>query len=496
MQALKLYNSLSRKKELFEPINPGHVGMYVCGPTVYNNVHLGNLRTFLTFDVLYRYLLHVGYKVRYVRNITDVGHLVGDGDEGEDKIGKMAKLEKLEPMEVVQRYTNDFHDVLRQFNFLPPSIEPSATGHLVEQIEAVQDLIGKGLAYESNGSVYFDINKYNEGGHRYGKLSGRILEDLLNETRALDGQAEKRNPLDFAIWKKAAPEHIMQWNSPWGKGFPGWHLECTCMSVKYLGNQFDIHGGGMDLKFPHHECEIAQGVGLTGEDPVKYWMHSNMLTVNGQKMSKSLGNSFLPKELISGSHPLLEQAYSPMTVRFFMLQSHYRSTLDFSNDALKAAQKGYRRMLNGIKIAKDLQYTETEGVEIDEKKAGEINKAISSFYDALNDDLNTAVALAQLFTLLKYVNMLYMNQLSGSALGKETFDALKSSYLLFTSEILGLEEEAPGDGEAVLSGMLHLYKEYKAAQQYDKVDEIRTYFKNNRMVIKDMKHRIDWAWEE
>lgn len=496
MQALKLYNSLSRKKELFEPLNPGYVGMYVCGPTVYNNVHLGNIRTFLTFDILYRYLLHTGYKVRYVRNITDVGHLVGDGDEGEDKIGKIAKLEKLEPMEVVQRYTNDFHDVLNQFNFLPPSIEPSATGHLIEQIEAVQDLIQKGLAYESNGSVYFDINKYNEAGNNYGKLSGRILEDLLNETRALDGQAEKRNPLDFAIWKKAAPEHIMQWNSPWGKGFPGWHLECTCMSVKYLGNQFDIHGGGMDLKFPHHECEIAQGKGLTGEDPVRYWMHSNMLTVNGQKMSKSLGNSFLPRELITGDHPLLEQAYSPMTVRFFMLQSHYRSTLDFSNDALKAAQKGYRRMLNGMKIVKDLTYEPNAEVDLDEKKIADIQKAISGFYDALNDDLNTAVGLAQLFTLLKYVNMIYMNQLASAALGEETFEALKKNFILFTQEILGLAEEVPGDGESVLKGMLSLYKEYKAAQQYDKVDEIRAYFKNNRMVTKDMKHKIDWAWEE
>ncbi|ADQ18537.1 cysteinyl-tRNA synthetase [Leadbetterella byssophila DSM 17132] len=496
MQALKLYNSLSRKKELFEPLNPGYVGMYVCGPTVYNNVHLGNIRTFLTFDILYRYLLHTGYKVRYVRNITDVGHLVGDGDEGEDKIGKIAKLEKLEPMEVVQRYTNDFHDVLNQFNFLPPSIEPSATGHLIEQIEAVQDLIQKGLAYESNGSVYFDINKYNEAGNNYGKLSGRILEDLLNETRALDGQAEKRNPLDFALWKKAAPEHIMQWNSPWGKGFPGWHLECTCMSVKYLGNQFDIHGGGMDLKFPHHECEIAQGKGLTGEDPVRYWMHSNMLTVNGQKMSKSLGNSFLPRELITGDHPLLEQAYSPMTVRFFMLQSHYRSTLDFSNDALKAAQKGYRRMLNGMKIAKDLTYEPNAEVDLDEKKIADIQKAISGFYDALNDDLNTAVGLAQLFTLLKYVNMIYMNQLASAALGEETFEALKKNFILLTQEILGLAEEVPGDGESVLKGMLSLYKEYKAAQQYDKVDEIRAYFKNNRMVIKDMKHKIDWAWEE
>jgi len=496
MQPLKLYNSLTRKKEVFEPINEGHVGMYVCGPTVYNNVHLGNVRTFLTFDVLYRYLLHTGYKVRYVRNITDVGHLVGDGDDGEDKIGKIAKLEKLEPMEVAQRYTNDFHDVLRMFNFLNPSIEPSATGHIVEQIEAVQDLISKGLAYESNGSVYFDISRYNEQGNNYGKLSGRILEDLLNETRTLDGQAEKRNPLDFAIWKKAAPEHIMQWNSPWGRGFPGWHIECTCMSVKYLGNQFDIHGGGMDLKFPHHECEIAQGVGLTGVDPVRYWMHSNMLTVNGQKMSKSLGNSFLPGELITGSHPLLEQAYSPMTVRFFMLQSHYRSTLDFSNDALKAAQKGYRRILNGMKTARQLEYTHDDTVEVDEKKVNELQKAISSFYDALNDDLNTAVAVAQLFTLLKFINMLYMNQLQPAALGEQNFEDLKKYFLQFTTEILGLEEESLGNDESVIRGMLELYKEYKAAQQYDKVDEIRSYFKANHMVIKDMKHKIDWAWEE
>lgn len=496
MQPLKLYNSLTRKKEVFEPINEGHVGMYVCGPTVYNNVHLGNVRTFLTFDVLYRYLLHTGYKVRYVRNITDVGHLVGDGDEGEDKIGKIAKLEKLEPMEVAQRYTNDFHDVLRIFNFLSPSIEPSATGHIVEQIEAVQDLISKGLAYESNGSVYFDISRYNEQGNNYGKLSGRILEDLLNETRTLDGQAEKRNPLDFAIWKKAAPEHIMQWNSPWGKGFPGWHIECTCMSVKYLGNQFDIHGGGMDLKFPHHECEIAQGVGLTGVDPVRYWMHSNMLTVNGQKMSKSLGNSFLPGELVTGNHPLLEQAYSPMTVRFFMLQSHYRSTLDFSNDALKAAQKGYRRILNGMKTARQLEYTHDDNVAVDEKKVNELQKAISSFYDALNDDLNTAVAVAQLFTLLKFINMLYMNQLQPAALGEQNFEDLKKYFLQFTTEILGLEEESLGNDESVIRGMLELYKEYKAAQQYDKVDEIRSYFKANHMVIKDMKHKIDWAWEE
>ncbi len=496
MQDLKLYNSLTRKKEVFEPLNQGHVGMYVCGPTVYNYVHLGNVRTFLTFDVLYRYLLHIGYKVRYVRNITDVGHLVGDGDEGEDKIGKIAKLEKLEPMEVVQRYTNDFHDVLKLFNFLPPSIEPSATGHIVEQIEAVQTLIDKELAYESNGSVYFDISKYNEKGNNYGKLSGRILEDLLNDTRALDGQAEKRNPLDFAIWKKAAPEHIMQWSSPWGKGFPGWHIECTCMSVKYLGNQFDIHGGGMDLKFPHHECEIAQGVGLTDTDPVKYWMHSNMLTVNGQKMSKSLGNSFLPGELITGDHPLLEQAYSPMTVRFFMLQSHYRSTLDFSNEALKAAQKGYRRLLNGLKIVKDLEYTHEEGVELDQKKIDDLTKAVKTIYDALSDDLNTAVAIAQIFTLLKYINMLYMKQIQPSALGKENFETLIKTFNTVMNDILGLKEEELGGKESVVKGMLNLYREYKANQQYDKVDEIRAYFKDNQMVIKDMRHKIDWAWEE
>lgn len=495
MQSLKIYNTLSRQKETFNPLHEGYVGMYVCGPTVYNNVHLGNVRTFLTFDVLYRYFKHLGYKVRYVRNITDVGHLVGDGDAGEDKIGRMAKLEQLEPMEIVQRYTNDFHQVLEQFNFLPPNIEPTATGHLIEQIEAVKSLIDKGLAYEANGSVYFDINKYNENGGDYGILSGRILEDLLNETRELDGQAEKHNPLDFAIWKKAAPEHIMQWPSPWGMGFPGWHLECTCMSTKYLGKQFDIHGGGMDLKFPHHECEIAQGKGLTGESPVRYWMHSNMLTVNGQKMSKSLGNSFLPAELFAGKHPLLEQAYSPMTVRFFMLQSQYRSTLDFSNDALKAAQKAYRRLVNGLRVLETLKFVEAD-VAIDEKKKAEIEKAVTSFYDAMNDDLNTAVAIAQMFTLLKYVNMLYMNQLQPAQLGKETFDLLKEKFTVFFTEILGLKEEKLADDAAVLDGMLELYREYKANQQYDKIDQIRAYFKNNAMVIKDLKHRIDWAWEE
>ena len=495
-QPLKLYNTLSRQKELFEPLNPPYVGLYVCGPTVYNFAHLGNVRTFLAFDTLFRYLTHLGYKVRYVRNITDVGHLVGDGDEGEDKIGRMAKLEKLEPMEIVQRYTNDFRQVMQTFNILPPSIEPTATGHMVEQVEAVKSLIERGLAYESNGSVYFDIEAYNRQGGNYGKLSGRILEDLLNETRELDGQAEKRNPLDFAVWKNASPEHIMRWPSPWGSGFPGWHLECTCMSTKYLGQQFDIHGGGMDLKFPHHECEIAQGRSLTGQEPVRYWMHTNMLTVNGQKMSKSLGNSFLPHELFSGDHPLLEQAYSPMTVRFFMLQSHYRSTLDFSNEALKAAQKGYRRLINGLRVVKTLDYSGQDEAVLDEKKKQDIEKSIQGFYDALNDDLNTAVAIASLFNLLKYVNMIYMNQLAPAAIGDDTFGQLKEKFVLFVEDILGLKEEGGQNGSAVLDGMLTLYREYKEQKQYDKVDQIRSYFKGQSLVIKDMKHRIDWAYEE
>lgn len=496
MQSLKIYNTLTREKELFQPINAPHVGMYVCGPTVYNYVHLGNVRTFATFDTLYRYLTHIGYKVRYVRNITDVGHLVGDGDEGEDKIGKMAKLEKLEPMEIVQRYTNDFHNVLTQFNLLPPSIEPSATGHIVEQIETTKTLIEKGLAYESNGSVYFDIAKYNAQGGEYGKLSGRVIEDLLVETRDLDGVGEKRNPLDFALWKKAAPEHIMRWPSPWGDGFPGWHLECTCMSTKYLGDTFDIHGGGMDLKFPHHECEIAQAKGSTGVDPVRYWMHSNMLTVNGQKMSKSLGNSFLPAELFAGSHPLLDQAYSPMTVRFFMLQSQYRSTLDFSNDALKAAQKGYKRLMNGLRIIKTLSYQADESIALDEKQITEVKKGIQGCYDGLNDDLNTAVAIAGLFNLLKKINQLYMGQVLPAQLGEDVFNELKEKFVALTEDVLGLKEESNANIDAFAKGMLALYAEYKEAKQYDKVDQIRTYFKANGLVIKDMKTKIDWAYEE
>ncbi|MCY7351967.1 MAG: cysteine--tRNA ligase [Cytophagaceae bacterium] len=496
MQPLRIFNTLSREKEPFQPLTPPHVGLYVCGPTVYNYVHLGNVRTFMTFDVLFRYLTHLGYKVRYVRNLTDVGHLVGDGDEGEDKIGRMAKLEKLEPMEIVQRYTNDFHTILAQFNFKPPSIEPTATGHLIEQIEAVKKLIDKKLAYESNGSVYFDIERYNAQGGRYGQLSGRILDDLLTETRELDGVGEKRNPLDFALWKRAAPEHLMRWPSPWGEGFPGWHLECTCMSTKYLGQQFDIHGGGMDLKFPHHECEIAQGSGLNDIPPVRYWMHTNMLTVNGQKMSKSLGNSFLPGELFSGNHPVLERAYSPMTARFFMLQSQYRSTLDFSNEALQSAQKGYKRLINGLRLIRQMDYVAVEGMAIDPAQGEEIRNGVQGCYDGMNDDLNTAVTIAHLFTLLKKINSLYTGQLSPAALGEESFRFLKTSFVTIIEDVLGLLEEKQGNAEDLAAGLLDLYRDFKTQKQYQKVDQIRAYFKANGLVIKDMKTGIDWAYEE
>ena len=427
LKDLRVYNTLTKQKELFEPINPPYVGMYVCGPTVYNDVHIGNMRTFLSFDVVYRYLIFLGYKVRFVRNITDVGHLEQDADDGEDKIAKKAKLENLEPMEVVQRYTLGFRQVARQLNMLPPSIEPCATGHIVEQINLTRRLLEKGLAYEVNGSVYFDVNKYNEE-HDYGVLSGRVIEDLMAGNRELDAQDEKRDYVDFALWKKATPSHIMRWDSPWGQGFPGWHLECTVMSTKYLGESFDIHGGGMDLKFPHHECEIAQSVGATGRQPAKYWMHTNMLTVNGQKMSKSLGNSFLPEQLFSGDHPLLDEAYSPMTVRFFILQSHYTSTLDFSNESLKAAKKGYKKMINGLKVLRGLAYAEEPEARLNEKVVSQINQLCDNCYRAMNDDFNTALTIGHLFNLLKKINSIHTQNLKSAELGKETFDRMKKTY--------------------------------------------------------------------
>ena len=495
LNELRVYNTLTRKKEKFEPINSPRVGMYVCGPTVYSDVHLGNVRTFLSFDVIYRYLTYLGYKVRYVRNITDVGHLVNDADEGEDKIAKKAKLEDLEPMEIVQKYTNGFHKVLNQFNILPPSIEPSATGHIVEQIEMVKALIENGFAYEVNGSVYFDVNKYDKD-YNYGKLSGRVLEELMASERELDAQDEKRNKVDFALWKRANPEHIMRWPSPWGQGFPGWHLECTVMSTKYLGLSFDIHGGGMDLKFPHHECEIAQSVGTYRKDPVKYWLHTNMLTVNGQKMSKSLNNAFLPEELFAGSHVLLDQPYSPMTVRFFMLQSHYSSTLDFSNEALQAARKGYKKMINGLRIAKKLKYVDNNSESIDLNQVEELNKIIHQCRNAMNDDFNTAQAIAQLFNLLKKINSIYTGSLRFAELGKEAFENMISTYITFIEDILGLKEESTVDQDKLLNAMLELYKEAKFKKDYTKVDQIRTDLKENGILLKDMKDKVDWAYEE
>ncbi len=492
---LKIYNTITRKKEIFKPINPPFVGMYVCGPTVYNDVHLGNVRTFLSFDVIYRYLIHLGYKVRYVRNITDVGHLESDADEGEDKIARKAKLENLEPMEIVQRYTEGFHSVMKIFNILTPNIEPTATGHIQEQIEMIQTILDNGFAYEVNGSVYFNVNKYNES-HRYGLLSGRKIEDLLAGQRVLAAQDEKLNKEDFALWKKANPDHIMRWNSPWGKGFPGWHLECSVMSTKYLGKSFDIHGGGMDLKFPHHECEIAQSVSAYDQSPVKFWIHTNMLTVNGQKMSKSLGNSFLPEELITGNHDLLDQAYSPMTVRFFVLQSHYSSTLDFSNEALKAAMKGYRKMINGIKNAKSLKYKSDEGIKMDEKQIAEIEQICDNCYQAMNDDFNTALTISHLFNLLKKINTIHNRHLKTSQLGEKTFHKLIDTYQVFVQDILGLQEEIQENQQALIEILIELYVDAKKTKTYDKVDLIRARLKEIGIVLKDMKDQIDWAYEE
>ncbi len=500
-ESLKIYNTLTREKEVFKPLAPPHVGLYVCGPTVYNYVHLGNCRTFTSFDIVYRYLSHLGYKVRYVRNITDVGHLTGDTDDGEDKIAKKARLENLEPMEIVQRYTIDFHTVMKKLNNFEPSIEPTATGHLLEQIALVKEIIAEGFAYESNGSVYFDVKKYNEK-YQYGKLSGRVLEELLasaereNLRRELQGQEEKRSQEDFALWKKAEPEHIMQWESPWGMGFPGWHLECSAMSTKYLGKKFDIHGGGLDLKFPHHECEIAQSVGSTGEEPVNYWMHANMLTINGQKMSKSLNNSILPVELFAGTHPLLEEAYSPMTLRFCMLQTHYRSTMDLSNDSLKASRKGYKKVINGLRIAKQLAYPETTENQIDPKQIEQIGLIISQLYEGMNDDFNTAKTLAALFELVKKINSLDGGQIQSESLGKEMFDKLLKTYIVFVEDILGLFEEEPADQKRLVESLMQIYKEAKQHKNYSQVDQIRANLKNLGIVVKDMKHKIDWAYEE
>lgn len=481
---LFIYNTLSGDKEEFKPIVEGHVGMYVCGPTVYSDVHLGNCRTFISFDMIYRYLLHLGFKVRYVRNITDAGHLESDADEGEDKIAKKARLEKLEPMEIVQRYTVGFRDVMRLFNALPPSIEPTATGHIIEQIEITKNIIEKGLAYISNGSVYFDVEKFNVNGE-YGHLSGRKTDELISGSRDLDGQDEKRNPLDFALWKKASPTHIMHWPSPWSVGFPGWHLECTAMSTKYLGDHFDIHGGGMDLKFPHHECEIAQGKAATGKSPVNYWMHANMLTMNGKKMSKSTGNSLLPEELFSGKNELLSKGFHPMVVRFFMMQAHYRSVLDFSSEALMASEKGFIKLMTALT---DLNVLKTANLSSEN-----VDEMIFNFYAAMNDDFNTPVLIAQVFETVSFINKIKDGNATISA---EDHLKLKSTLHALIFDVLGLAEVKSGDDSklnAVMDIILEIRKKARENKDWATSDLLRDRLAEAGIQIKDSKEGVTYT---
>jgi len=482
---LFIYNTLNRKKELFEPINAPHVGLYVCGPTVYGDAHLGHARPAITFDLLFRYLNHMGYKVRYVRNITDVGHLVNDADEGEDKIAKKARLEELEPMEVVQYFTDRYHRDMDELNVKKPSIEPRASGHIIEQMAVIDKLLENGFAYESNGSVYFDVEAYSKQ-YNYGKLSGRKIEELMANTRDLDGQSEKKNSFDFALWKKAAPEHIMRWPSKWSDGFPGWHLECTAMGEKYLGKQFDIHGGGLDLQFPHHECEIAQSTGANGEEAVKYWMHNNMVTINGQKMGKSLGNFITLGQMFSGENNVLDQAYSPMTVRFFMLQAHYRSPLDFSNDALKAAEKGFRRMMTALSTLDKIQASSESTIQIDELK--------SKCYEALSDDLNTPILVAHLFDGVKMINSLAAGT---EKINTEDLEALRKLYKELVFDVLGLQEEGEESGNnEVLDQVLNLLLDTRNAAKQNKdwttADKIRDDLKTLGITIKDTKDGSEW----
>lgn len=487
-QNLVIYNSLKREKEKFVPIVEGHVGLYVCGPTVYNDVHLGNVRTFMTFDIVNRYLNFIGYKVRYVRNITDVGHLTGDSDDGEDKIAKKAKLENLEPMEVVQRYTNGFHDVMRLFNIESPSIEPTATAHIIEQIEMIQAIIKNGYAYESNGSVYFNVRKFSEK-YNYGKLSGRVIDDLYANTRALDGQDEKTDALDFALWKKAEAEHLMKWNSPWGEGFPGWHIECSVMSTKYLGKEFDIHGGGMDLKFPHHECEIAQNVGATGHEPVRYWMHGNMLTVDGRKMAKSEGNGFTPEELITGNHKLLDRGYTPMTVRFFFLMGHYASTIDFSNEALQASEKGYRRMMAAIRTLENITPAKSSGYDTAQFR--------SECFIAMNDDFNTPILISQLFDAVRAINSAKEGTIT---LTQENIDELRQTFNDFFFQVMGLQLEESSEKSKLTASLMDLIikmrAEARANKDYATSDKLRDALAAMHVELKDTKDGVKWSYEE
>jgi cysteinyl-tRNA synthetase len=491
MSELKIYNSLQRQKEVFTSLYPGHVGMYVCGPTVSGESHLGHARPYITFDVVYRYLQFLGYKVRYVRNITDAGHFEEEGREAEDKIAKRAQLEKLEPMELVQKYTNLFHWAFNRFNCLEPSIEPTATGHIIEQIEMIKTIMEKGYAYEMNGSVYFDVKKYAEG-HKYGILSGRVLEDMLETSnRELEGQDEKINNVDFALWKKAPPEHIMRWPSPWGEGFPGWHIECSAMSSKYLGKQFDIHGGGMDLQFPHHECEIAQSEIAHGEMMARYWMHNNMITINGRKMGKAYNNTIKLTELFTGNHHLLEKAYSPMTIRFFVLQTHYRSTLDFSNEALQAAEKGLQRLWSAYEVLQKLTYTPANGLPVNEELDNQVRTWCQECHEFLSDDFNTAKVLANLFELAPVINSIKGGQVKMHELSEETFHLLQKTWTTFLIEILGLQPEILNTDNSKLDGVIQLLiemrKEAKSRKDYAASDKIRNQLLAVGIQLKDEK---------
>ena len=485
---LKITNTLSRKKELFEPINPPFVGMYVCGPTVYGDAHLGHARPAITFDLIFRYLLHLGYKVRYVRNITDVGHLENDADEGEDKIAKKARLEKLEPMEVVQYFTDRYHKNMRQLNVKSPSIEPKASGHIIEQIEMVKKIVDAGFAYEINGSLYFDVKKYNEN-HNYGKLSGRKIEDLISNTRDIKGQDEKKNPYDFALWKKAQPEHIMRWPSPWSDGFPGWHMECSAMGNKYLGDHFDIHGGGMDLLFPHHESEIAQSQAANGKDPVKYWIHNNMITVNGQKMGKSLNNFITLDDIFSGNHSSLGKAYSPMAIRFFILQAHYGSTIDFSNDALYAAEKGLKKLMTAISTLDKLKSSDKSSVEVKSLR--------EKCYAALNDDFNSPIVISHLFDGVKMINSIKDGK---NTISEEDLILLKKIFNDFAFEILGLqEEETAGNDDLIdklMESILSIRKNAKEQKDYATADKIRDELNKINIQIKDSRDGASWEITE
>ena len=481
-----IYNSLTGLKEKFKPINPQKLGIYVCGPTVYSYVHLGNCRTFLSFDTIIRYFKFLGYNVRYVRNITDAGHLENDLDEGEDKISKKARLEQVEPMEIVQKYTVDFHNVMQSFNALPPSIEPTATGHIVEQIEMVQTILNKGLAYESNGSIYFDVLKYKEEGGGYGELSGRDIDELLSGTRELEGQSEKKNSFDFALWKKASPEHIMRWSSPWSVGFPGCHLECSVMGTKYLGDQFDIHGGGMDLKFPHHECEIAQGKAANGTAPVNYWMHGNMLTLNGKRMSKTSGNTLLPRELFSGDNDLLDKAYSPTVVRFFMQQAHYRSTLDFSSAALRASEKGFNKLMAALKLLGDIEYK--SGV-LDDSEDLKVNELCNKCYEHMNDDFNSPKTIATLFELVAKINTFTTNNTIGK-ISEKTFKYLKDTFEGFVIDVFGLLPLVENDSDKLdgtINLLVEMRDEAKQNKDYALSDKIRDNLSQIGVQLKDGK---------